>query len=119
MKDNQYKESARLGIFYDIDGIDPIKAELFAKTYRIVGVLVVVLFVTWGLSYGLDYNGTTPFQALARALGATYRNSAIYSLLIGALAFFAGYYYRFYIGNLILLKIFKLWDILMSIFRKI
>ncbi len=44
------KGASRLGLHYDIPGVDPENVALFAKIARIAGLVLVVAFVWWGLS---------------------------------------------------------------------
>ncbi|WP_192034601.1 hypothetical protein [Halomonas sp. YLGW01] len=118
MEEDQDKTNIRKGIDYDLDGIDPRYVESFAKIYRIVGLVVTLAFVIWGISYDWSYSDT-PFRSLADTFGASYRNEGFYSFLIAIVFFVTGYYFRFTIGAAFAATIFKIWDFLKSIFRKI
>lgn len=119
MKEDQEKYNTRLGIDYDINGIDPNFVESFAKIYRVVGLVIVTVFVIWGLSYEWSHTGRSPFESLARVFGAGYSSMGFYSLLIGVAIFSFGYYFRFSVGTLSYALIVKSWVFFMSIFRKI
>jgi hypothetical protein len=107
-----------LEIEHDLEGIDPTYVESSAKVYRIVGLVIVIAFVIWGVNYEWSYSNS-PFESLVSVFGASYRREGLYSLLLASLVFVTGCYFRLAIGSFFVSTTFKAWEILKSIFKKI
>ena len=105
-------------IEHDQEGIDPTYVESSAKVYRIVGLVIVIAFVIWGVNYEWSYSNS-PFESLVSVFGASYRREGLYSLLLASLVFVTGCYFRLAIGSFFVSTTFKAWEILKSIFKKI
>ncbi|MHB2168028.1 hypothetical protein [Alsobacter sp. R-9] len=105
---------ARLGLHYDIPGVDPENVALFAKIARLVGLGLVVAFVWWGL-----FDTYHPFEDLAAALGIGWRNRAFFSYGLGAVILALGWFLRFRIGNLFFVAIFAIWGLITRLFRSV
>jgi len=118
MEEDQNKSKTRMGVDYDLEGIDPQYVESFAKIYRIVGLIITIVFVIWGVSYDWSYSDS-PFESLADAFGASSRNEGLYSIFIAIACLAAGYYFRFTVGAAFGATFFKVWDIIRSIFKRI
>lgn len=88
----------RLGVDYDLPGVDPEYVEPFAKTVRVVGLATVLAFVIWGLfsegriRYGLFGDISREFS-IRRETGA-----ALIAIALSA----AGYFWRFQVGILVM-----------------
>ncbi|SBW12698.1 hypothetical protein KL86APRO_30189 [uncultured Alphaproteobacteria bacterium] len=112
----------RLGIDYDLRGIDPEYVQVFAKTYRIIGLIIVVSFVAWGLFYDFQW-GRSPFEMLFREFGVGRQNREVAVWVFAAAITVSGFYLRFIIGAVLSAAVFKLWDVIkvlvIQAFRKI
>jgi len=117
-KNKSAKKDSRLGIDYELEGIDPRYVESFAKIYRIIGVLIVVAFVLWGLNYSWS-EYSSPFEMLAREFGASYSKNETWAYVIAVAFFVGGYYFRFTVGSLFAAIFFKSWNLLNSLFKRI
>lgn len=62
------KQAMRLGLHYDIRGIDPENIPNFARIIRLAGVLITALIIWWGNWYEWSYKDS-PFESLADSLG--------------------------------------------------
>jgi len=49
--DDKTPDADRLGFLYGLPGVDAENVALFAKITRILGLLIVVSFVLWGMFY--------------------------------------------------------------------
>lgn len=115
-KKEKGKDHSRLGIDYDLDGIDPHYVARFAKIYRVVGLIVVFAFVIWGVSER-GYSDA-PFEVLAETFGAG-RDRDLWSYVIAAASLATGYYCRFQVGAISATIIFKTFDLIKSVFKRI
>jgi len=119
--DNKQEEkggSTRLGEFNNLPGIDPNLISLFSKITRIIGVVVSLMFILWGLYGKWDYR-YTPFEAFAISIGFSYSNMSFGVVIITGSALLFGWMFRFYIGNVFTLLFVKIYDGFKFIFRKI
>lgn len=116
-KKKKSKDHSRLGIDYNLDGIDPHYVARFAKIYRVVGLIVVFAFVIWGVNeWGYS---DAPFEALAEMFGAGYLDRDLWSYVIAAAFLAMGYYYRFQVGAISATIIFKAFDLIKSVFKRV
>ena len=89
------KQAMRLGLHYDIRGIDPENIPNFARIIRLAGVLITALIIWWGNWYEWSYKDS-PFESLADSLGIHEEEFAALMMSVGIAAL--GYYQRFRIG---------------------
>lgn len=108
----------RLGINYEAHGVDPENVEPFAKILRIIGLSVVVIFVSWGLAY--DWTSSRgPFEQFFKEM---FGYSAPYTLLayvLGGVFMIFGWRYRFIIGATVSTIFFNGWDIIKKFTKSI
>ena len=112
------KKNSRLGIDYELEGIAPNYVDRFAKINRIIGLIIVIAFVLWGLISSENGN-RSPFETLLHEFGISSRESEPLAYFIAAVFFIAGSYFRFTVGSLITAILFKAWDLFKSLFKRI
>lgn len=113
-KDNNH----RLGIDHSIPGVDKELIEPFAKIIRLIGIIVVIIFVSWGLFSEWGYR-RSPFESFVIFVGFPRQDSEVFEWTLAILIFFFGWLSRFIIGNIFVVAVIKLFDFLKGIFRSI
>ena len=117
--DDKTPDADRLGFLYGLPGVDAENVALFAKITRILGLLIVVSFVLWGMFYEWAYS-RGPFEQFMREIGVRgsdfrYLSAWAFSALITV----AGFRYRFQIGILFIGIFFRIYSVIAALFRKI
>ncbi len=107
----------RLGMSYNSPEVEPEHIPTFAKTSRIIGLTLVVIFVLWGL-YS-DWLMRPPFEQLLKDFGITGRNREEWSYVLAGILSVVGWYFRFYIGAIFSSIFFFIFNILKKIFKSI
>lgn len=113
------KENARLGVIFNLGDTDPKYVEIFAKVYRIMGLVLILSFIIWGLSYDWSYN-KSPFEALMYEFDVGSRNDReLFSYIMAGIILVVSFFYRFFIGATIAAIVFKVVDMVLFLFKKI
>lgn len=110
--------SERLGIIYDIQGVDPENVLVFAKVLRLLGFLAVAALVFWGFFGEWEYSDS-PLETLVRELGVGYRYRDAAAYGIGGVTLLAGWFFRFHVGTAISAVVFGLVSLLGRIFKAV
>lgn len=108
------QNSTRLGHHYDIDGVDPENVPMFAKTARIIGVVVVISFLIWG-NFSGDYD--SPFQDFADWLSR--RNDEMILIFTNIIVALGGWIFRFNVGALVASAFFGGLSLITGVFKRI
>lgn len=116
--DTAQDASARLGLTYDIQGVDPENVPMFAKILRFLGFSAAVGFVLWGLFGDWDYSDS-PFEELAKVLGVRHRNREFAAFGIGSVVVLMGWFFRFHIGAAISALFFGLLSVFSRLFKAV
>ena len=86
----------RLGIYYDTPGVDPENVVGFAKAFRVIGIIVLGIFIGWGAFYDWSYS-RSPFEQLFKEFGVR-SNDEEWAAGLAVIISLIGWRYRFLIG---------------------
>ena len=107
----------KFGTLYDVIGVDAENIGLFAKTARVLGVIIIVGFILWGLFYGWS-SSRGPFEQLVREIGIRSQFRFTLALFLSAIFFIIGIRYRFQVSIRFCMILFRTFDFIASVFRK-
>lgn len=122
-----YESKNRVGVDYTMREVDEELVEPFAKATRVIGLIVVVAFVAWGLlynwsssswGYGIS-SSTSPFQEFFKFFGPSNSEANLLQWIMAGMLIISGWLFRFPIGNLLMVAVFKAIDIFKDVFRKV
>ncbi len=119
MAEDEQSNLERLGFLYNIPGVDSENVGLFAKIGRVSGLILTASFVLWGLFYDWTrYRG--PFEQFMREIGVRgSEGRLICAWAMGAFIMALGFKYRFQIGMWFFVILFRIFDLIAKLFRKI
>lgn len=108
----------RLGLSYQFPGVDPKNVPAFAKIARLIGVVLVVVFISWGLLYEWSYS-RSPFEEILKEFGIPGNYREIWALVLAGALGVVGWFYRFSLGAFFTFIVFWLLSVIGKIFKSI
>lgn len=119
-KNEGNKSYQRLGKIFNIEGIDNERIVFFSKLCRLTGFVFLILFLSYELylSSSFYYDGGLMYKFIDNFSFSRKAKNLLYWLLFFGISII-GFLYRFYIGCFIYIIIFKIYDLLKLIFKKI